>query len=210
MGCRSRAGPRRARPNIFRLRFLMPDLQFSRPAGVSYCNPTPALCRRSRAGLVHAHLWYGGYVWASSQPHSAIAIRQVALSSECRVVRPVPGLPGDDDITTGDLWSKCWLHRNQQIFQFGFGPNGPAPIILAQANEVETLIHEEDGDRPVHVGLPGFKWMPPLIFGNVNLASTLWARLEVRFDIQTEGAGSLLWLDPEVIIRTFQWPLVPR
>lgn len=106
-----------------------------------------------------------------------------------------------------DAWSKCWLHRDQQIFQWGFGQSGPVPIVLGQAHESETLIFEEDQDRTINVGLRGFQLMPPVSFINVNRASSLWARLEIRFDIQTEGAGSLLWIDPQVLLRTFQWPL---
>jgi hypothetical protein len=89
------------------------------------------------------------------------------------------------------------------------GANGPVPLILGKAHEFENLIFEEDGGRPVHVGLRGFQFMPPLMISNINPRLSLWARLEVRFDIQTEGAGSLLWADPEVLVRTFQWPLNP-
>ena len=117
------------------------------------------------------------------------------------------GHTGDDDITTGDLWSKCWMYREQQLFQLGFGPDGPVPIIVGQANEREKLIDEEDNDRSVHVGLRGFQWMPPVAITNINTANTLFARLEIRFDTLTEGAGSHLWIDPQVLIRTFQWPL---
>lgn len=108
-----------------------------------------------------------------------------------------------------DAWSKCWLHRDQQIFQWGFGQNGPVPIVLGQGHEFENLVFEEDKDRTINVGLRGFQLMPPVSFINVNRASSLWARLEIRFDIQTEGAGSLLWIDPQVLLRTFQWPLTP-
>ena len=85
--------------------------------------------------------------------------------------------------------------------------SGTCPVVLGQAHESETFIFEEDGDRSVRAGLRGFQWMPPVTFGGVNPNSSLWARLEVHFDIQTEGAGSLLWLEPEVLVRTFQWPL---
>ena len=117
------------------------------------------------------------------------------------------GYTGDDDISTGDLWSKCWMHLDHQIYQVGFGQDGPGTIVLGQAHQSNTLIFEENGDRSVHVWMPGFKWMPPVTFGNLNPASSLWARVEIRFDIQTEGAGTLLWIDPEVLLRTFQWPL---
>jgi len=110
--------------------------------------------------------------------------------------------------TFADAWSKCWMHRDQQIFQNGFGENGPTPIVLGQAHEFETLVFEEDQDRTVNVGLRGFQPMPPVAFTNINPTQSLWARVEIRFDTQTEGAGSLLWIDPQVLLRTFQWPLV--
>jgi hypothetical protein len=119
------------------------------------------------------------------------------------------GYTGDSDIFTGDLWAKCWLHTRQTILQFGFGPTGPVPIILGEARNHQVLIFEENADRLVHVNLPGFKWMPGVSFGGVNTASTIWSHLEIRFDIQLEGAGTLLWANPDVLIRTFQWPLSP-
>jgi len=119
------------------------------------------------------------------------------------------GYTGDSDIFTGGLWSKCWMHRDQQLFQWGFGEHGPVPLIRGQAHETETLIFEEDGERAVHIDLRGFQWMPPVFCSNIAPGDSLWARLEVRFDIQTEGAGTLLWADPRVLLRTFQWPITP-
>jgi hypothetical protein len=119
------------------------------------------------------------------------------------------GYTGDDDITTGDLWSKCWLHLRQTVLQFGLGPTGPSPIVLGNAETHDVLIFEENADRSVHVNMPGLKLMPAVAFGGVNPASPLFAHLEVRFDIQLEGAGTLIWCDPEVLLRTFQWPLQP-
>jgi hypothetical protein len=106
-----------------------------------------------------------------------------------------------------DAWSKCWLHLEQRLFQWGFGPNGPAPIILGEQHEDITLIFEEDENRFVDVPLPGFKFMPPVTITNLNRASSLWAELVIRFDIQTEGAGSNFWIS-DLLLRTFQWPLV--
>lgn len=111
------------------------------------------------------------------------------------------------DYAFTDAWSKCWMHRDQRLYQWGFGQDGPVELPLGQAHEVEQLVFEEDQDRTVNVGLRGFQWMPPVTFSNINPASSLWARVEVRFDVQTEGAGSILWIDPELILRTFQWPL---
>jgi hypothetical protein len=139
-------------------------------------------------------------------PHTQES-RQWRSTPHVELVGGLFGYTGDNDIFTGDLWSKCWLHLDQKIYQWGFGPNGPGMIELGHAHEVETLIFEENGNRTAPVSLPGFKWMPPVTFGGINLANSLWVRLEVRFDIQTEGAGSLLYLNPEVLLRTFQWPL---
>lgn len=119
------------------------------------------------------------------------------------------GRTGDDDIFTGDLWSKCWMHRTQRIFQLIFGDSGPVERVLGESHETETLIFEENADRTVHTRLRGYQWMPPVEFGGINPSDDLWARIEIRFDIQLEGAGTLLWADPEVLLRTFQWPLTP-
>ncbi|MGI8403623.1 MAG: hypothetical protein ACR2OE_02435 [Thermomicrobiales bacterium] len=119
------------------------------------------------------------------------------------------GYTGDDDIFTGDLWSKCWMHRRQTILQFQFGMGGSVPVVVGNAEEHQVLIFEENAERSIHVNLPGFQLMPAVVIGNFNSAYDLWAQVEVRFDIQLEGAGTLLWADPEVLFRTFQWPLQP-
>jgi len=115
------------------------------------------------------------------------------------------GVRGYTGSGVGDQWSKCWLHRRQTLFQFGLG----GVRQLGVANETETLIFEENTERSVRHNLPGFKLMPPVVISEINTAQTLWAELEVRFDIQLEGHGTLLWADPEVLLRTFQWPLMP-
>ena len=119
------------------------------------------------------------------------------------------GYTGDDDIFTGDLWSKCWMHRRQTILQFQFGMGGSVPVIVGNAEEHQVLIFEENAERSIHVNLPGFQLMPAVVIGGFNSAYDLWAQVEVRFDIQLEGAGTLLWADPEVLFRAFQWPLQP-
>lgn len=154
---------------------------------------------------------FGAYVFFEVQP-DRIPQSGSGLFSSTPYVELFGGLlgyTGNDDITTGDLWSKCWLHLRQTVLQFGFGPTGPAPIVLGNAETHETLIFEENADRSIHVNLPGFKPMPSVIFGGVNRANSVFVHLEVRFDIQLEGAGTLLWCDPEVLLRTFQWPMNP-
>jgi hypothetical protein len=100
------------------------------------------------------------------------------------------------DFPGGDSWSKCWLHLDQQLFHWGFGQNGPVPLILGQAHTVTNLLFEENAERTFHRPLGGFTPVPSVMFGGVNRAQSLWARIEVRFDVQIEGAGSLLWCEP--------------
>src|SRR3954468_9893562 len=56
---------------------------------------------------------------ANRIPHSPSGL--YFSNPHLNLVGGVEGLTGDSDILTGDLWSKCWMHRDQQIFQFGFG-----------------------------------------------------------------------------------------
>lgn len=107
----------------------------------------------------------------------------------------------------GDSWSKCWMHLDHQVFQWGFGQNGPVPLVRGQKHEVHELVNEEDDNRTHPRSMPGFTPMPGIMFGGILPAQSLWARLEVRFDVQIEGAGSFLWCDPEVRLVTHHWPL---
>jgi hypothetical protein len=107
----------------------------------------------------------------------------------------------------GDSWSKCWLHLDHQVFQWGFGPDGPAPLVRGQAHSVVQLLDEADDDRSFPRPLGGFTPLPAILFGGVLTGQSLWARLEVRFDVQIEGAGSFLWCDPVVRLVTHHWPL---
>ncbi|PWC07346.1 hypothetical protein [Mycetocola zhujimingii] len=107
----------------------------------------------------------------------------------------------------GDSWSKCWLHLDQQLFHWGFGQDGPVPLVLGQAHTVTNLLFEENAERTFARPLGGFTAVPSVMFGGVNRAQSLWSRIEVRFDVQIEGAGSLLWCDPVVRLITHQWPL---
>lgn len=107
---------------------------------------------------------------------------------------------------SGDQWSKCWLSLRQTILQFGFGPN---PVAIGQALGGRNLMFLEGESLTAFPRFSGFEGMPVLDFGNINGSLSLWAHLEVRFDIQVEGSGSLVWTDPDVLLRGFQWPLIP-
>ncbi len=41
-----------------------------------------------------------------------------------------------------------------------------------------------------------------------NPNESLWAELEIRFDINLKAEGALAWAAPYVLFRTYQWPLV--
>ena len=110
-----------------------------------------------------------------------------------------------------DDWCHCWLHLDQKIIQNGMGRE-EGTIVLAEAHETQTIFLEEGGDRVVWHRLKGFQWMPPVTFGGIGHGTSLFARLEIRFGIETEGAGSILQFgvnqeDSVVTISTFQWPL---
>jgi hypothetical protein len=104
---------------------------------------------------------------------------------------------------TGDCWSKCAVTRRQTILQFGLG----GEVVRGEHKEEESLVDEDGRSRTISKPMPGFQPMPMVVFGGLTIGS-VWAELEVRFDIQLEG-NSFLWIDPAVLLlRTFQWPAV--
>ncbi|MFD5750412.1 hypothetical protein [Streptomyces sp. NPDC127033] len=123
------------------------------------------------------------------------------------------GWVGPADLFSGDRWSKCWMIRRQTLFQFVFAPPGvDNRHILGERVEAQNLIFLESGglggSRMRAVNLPGFQPMPSLTISSPFPGQSIWAEVEVRFDIQVEGK-SLLWIDPgDCLLRAFQWPLV--
>jgi hypothetical protein len=56
------------------------------------------------------------------------------------------------------------------------------------------------------VAMPGFKMMPAVTYNQSQIApNDLWAEVEVRFEIYLNCTGALVWCDPNVVLRTFQW-----
>jgi hypothetical protein len=119
----------------------------------------------------------------------------------------VSGYTGEDDIFTGDLWAKCSMHLKQALLQ----PTLGGMLIRAEAMGSWTLFEEDSMSRKVTFHMPGIWQMPEVTLTKANLSTTdsLFAHLEVRFDFHVEGHGSSVWLDPRVLIRTWQWPLIP-
>ena len=106
------------------------------------------------------------------------------------------------------------MMTRQTLFQNVFGPQGPARKTLVENTSWQELIFLErsgaDDGVERHHTLPGSIPMPsvPLNVSQIFPGSSIWAELEVRFDLQLEGAYSLLWIDREILLSTFQWPLV--
>jgi hypothetical protein len=103
---------------------------------------------------------------------------------------------------TGDCWSKCSMYRRQTILQNVFG----GWVVRGEGVQEESLVNEENAHRHYTRPMPGLQWMPPVLFSGVTIDS-VWAEIEVRFDVQLEGNSSL-WLDPEILLRFFQWPVL--
>jgi len=117
----------------------------------------------------------------------------------------------DFDLIQGDGIAECRLFLRQTIFQFGFGPNGPVPLVVADARvNDEWHIRLKNLGASRHGDLPGFKLLPPVTYNQNNLRpGDLLAEIEVRFDIHLNCTGALVWCDPEVLLRTFQWAPTP-
>ena len=109
---------------------------------------------------------------------------------------------------TDDVWCKCWLNLRQTALQFTPGQ----PTILASRTDVQTLIFEEHELRYPTRPLPGFLSMPLIEFALADPNLPIWIELEVRFDIQLEGASGVAFSpgnDPSqsVVLKTEQWKI---
>ena len=115
------------------------------------------------------------------------------------------------DLIQGDGIAECRLFLRQTIFQFGFGPTGPVPLVVADARVIDDWhIRLVNLGASRHADLPGFKPLPSVTYNQNNLRpGELHAEIEVRFDIHLNCTGALVWCDPEVLLRTFQWEPTP-
>lgn len=114
------------------------------------------------------------------------------------------------DLLQGDGIASCQLFLRQTIFQWGFGPSGSVPVTVAQAAVNDPWrIYLKNTGYSRRAGMPGFKPLPPVRFhrNQFNNNQDLWAQIEVRLDIYLNCAGALVWCDPNVLLRSFQWPL---
>lgn len=111
----------------------------------------------------------------------------------------------------GDRWSKCWMILRQTVFQNVFGPSGTYAYTLGTNTVVREppIFFEENKGRVMTHRFPGFQPMPQVDITRIFPGISIWAELEVRFEIQLEG-NSLFWIHPfDLLVRGFQWPLEP-
>lgn len=102
----------------------------------------------------------------------------------------------------------CDLVLKQTVYQWGFGGTGRR--IVAEAYVSESLIHERSSGRTRLVPMPGYKLLPFVSFNRsqFNAHESLWAEIEVRFEIELEAFLSGVWCQDKVVLRTIQWPLI--
>lgn len=113
------------------------------------------------------------------------------------------------DLIQGNGIASCQLVLRQTLFQWKFGPTGPVAGVVGEAVATDPWrLYLKNTGFSRRQDLPGFKPMPPVGFHQSRLApQELWAELEIRLDIYLNTTGALVWCDPHVLMRTFQWPL---
>jgi len=118
----------------------------------------------------------------------------------------------DWDLIQGNGIAQCELFLRQTIFQWGFGSAGPVALTIAEAKGYDSWrLYLKNTGYSRHADMPGFKLIPPVTYNQGQVISTaeLWAEIEVRLDIYLNCTGALLWCDPDVLVRTFQWAATP-
>jgi hypothetical protein len=114
----------------------------------------------------------------------------------------------DWDLFQGHGIANCNLFLRQTLYQNYLG--GPKTVGEAVVTGGVWWVNLEDTGYSRTLAMPGYLNMPSVTFNQNQLdaADPLWSELEVRFDINLKAEGALAWCDPEVLLRTFQWPLV--
>lgn len=117
----------------------------------------------------------------------------------------------DWDLIQGNGIASCDLFLRQTIFQWRFGPTGPVAVPIAEAKGYDSWrLYLKNTGFSRHADLPGFKLIPAVTYSQSQVApNELWAEIEVRLDIYLNCTGALVWCDPDVLIRTFQWAPTP-
>jgi hypothetical protein len=119
----------------------------------------------------------------------------------------------DWDPLQGNGMASCDMYLRQTLYQFGIAMEGSSnEIIRGEAvSDGSWLISLENTGYSQSKSMPGHQDIPSVSLARTDISvDTLFADIEVRFDIHLKSAGALVWCDPEVILRTFQWPLLAK
>ncbi len=176
------------------------------------------------------HIWGGPKIdkWNAERHENFGAIAKFAISPDRFPVSPsgsfislpfvelfggIVAFAPDWDLLQGHGIASCELFLRQTLYQWAFGMEGPVAKVVGEAVSTGSwFIRLEDTGYSRTLALPGRQDIPSVSFNKSMLApaDTLWADIEVRFDIHLKQAGALVWCDPEVLLRTFQWPLAAQ
>jgi hypothetical protein len=117
----------------------------------------------------------------------------------------------DWDVIQGNGIAECKLFLRQTIFYWSFGREGPVAVTIAEAQGYDPWhVYLRNTGYSRNAGMPGFKLIPAVTYNqNQVFRDELFAEVEVRFDIYLNCTGALVWCDPDVLLRTFQWAPTP-
>jgi len=109
-------------------------------------------------------------------------------------------------IHADDKW--CILHR---VFRHAlWQPVNMQWHLLGERYNNDTLIKLQNSDEQFQlVRLSGFMPSPEFDFGLVDRTQSVWAQVEIRFDVELEGDGAYIDFGETpaggVVVRTFGW-----
>jgi hypothetical protein len=212
----------------------LPDLVFPAPRqtdstfwwAITYANQAPDMTADFRSDGLYffggpkintydgeMHTSFGATAQFSLQPERipSSASGWFVSAPHVELVGGVVAFAPDWDLIQGNGIAQCGLTLRQTVYQNAFGQNGPARVVVAESIVTEPWsIYLKNTGYSRHLDAPGSISVPAVTFQGSSFHpwEALWAEIEVRYDIYLNTEGALLWCDPDMIVRTFQWPLV--
>jgi hypothetical protein len=113
------------------------------------------------------------------------------------------------DLIQGHGIANVNLYLRQTLYQNDLGGQKTVAENIVPAGV--WWLNLEDTDYSQNKILPGSHFNMPTVSlskDQFNPNESLWAELEIRFDINLKAEGALAWADPYVLFRTYQWPLL--
>ncbi|MFD7389306.1 hypothetical protein ACFV46_12660 [Streptomyces sp. NPDC059852] len=100
-----------------------------------------------------------------------------------------------NDFLSGDNWCKCWVHLKHSVFQAQFG--GVKYLGGGLQDNTQNLVNIVDDGQVREVPMNRRFFFPRITISKseINSSYSLWAFVEIAFDLQLEGRGSHLLLD---------------